>query len=145
MSNLNNMKLCTGCREYKILAQFNKCKKAKDGLKHQCKKCRNTYLKQWGVKNPLKKREQKYKTRYGISIQDYNNILIKQNNSCAICKSTSPKIGSYFVVDHCHVTGKNRSLLCRNCNSALGLFEENTIFLQKAIEYIEKFAAEDNK
>jgi hypothetical protein len=80
------------------------------------------------------------KKRFGITPEDYDQLLAAQNNCCAICKSpTSKSRISRFHLDHNHVTGKLRGLLCSHCNVALGMAEENPMLLRAMAEYIEKF------
>jgi hypothetical protein len=73
---------------------------------------------------------------FGITVDDYNNMLEAQNHSCAICKRTDPT-GYGWHVDHCHAKGHVRGLLCSLCNQGLGLFKENSDVMKRAIEYIE--------
>jgi hypothetical protein len=69
----------------------------------------------------------------------YNHILAEQENCCAICGSTATgsKNKGQFSVDHDHITGKIRGLLCTRCNTGLGSFRDNKEFLRKAISYLE--------
>jgi len=80
------------------------------------------------------------KRAYGIDLDEYNLMLIKQNNCCSICKSDGFIMQKghkvKLVVDHCHDTGKVRGLLCHNCNRALGLLKDNTNTINNALEYI---------
>lgn len=85
-------------------------------------------------KNPDVKRNQKLKSLYGITLKDYNSMLKKQNDLCAICEYKSSK---RLVVDHDHITGKVRSLLCQSCNKALGCIKENTKIAFSIINYLE--------
>lgn len=71
-------------------------------------------------RNPSKVREYWLKHKYGITLSEYNSLLEKQNYVCAICKQ---KRGAVLAVDHCHDTGKVRGLLCRLCNTSLGIFK----------------------
>ena len=65
-------------------------------------------------------------------------MLAQQNGLCAICKrKPKKKLG----VDHCHVTGVVRGLLCNKCNSGLGFYEDNPAFLRTATAYLEVFRA----
>jgi hypothetical protein len=75
------------------------------------------------------------KSKYGLSIQDYKKILTAQNNECAICKRD---IKDFNNVDHDHVTGKVRGLLCETCNFGLGLFYDDTDYLLAAVQYLIK-------
>jgi len=78
--------------------------------------------------------------KYGITESDYARLLEAQGGRCAICGTDSPppgKAGStHLCVDHDHGTGKIRGLLCRHCNSALGLFGDDTVILARAIGYL---------
>src|SRR5712671_50381 len=60
------------------------------------------------------------KHRYGITAEDYDRILAEQNGRCAICRCSNPKTPRrwrrQFVPDHCHDSGRFRSLLCNSCN-----------------------------
>lgn len=88
---------------------------------------------------PEKRKEYKLKANYGITLNDYNEILRLQHGVCAICASATPgRAGSYLHVDHCHITKKVRGLLCDNCNKGLGHFRDTTSLLNAAIKYLEK-------
>ena len=70
---------------------------------------------------------------YGITLEDYQACLQKQNYVCAICKKESNQL----YVDHCHTTNLFRGLLCMNCNTGLGQFKDNISFLNSAVNYLE--------
>ena len=78
-------------------------------------------------------REQNLRHRYGIGVEDYEEMYKKQNECCAIC---GIKKKTYLDVDHCHTTGKVRGLLCRNCNTGIGKFYEDVKLLTNAISYL---------
>lgn len=75
--------------------------------------------------------------KYGITVEDYNNMFKEQNGLCAICNIVSNRS---LCVDHNHNTGKARKLLCNNCNSAIGKFRENIDIMAAAIDYIKYFS-----
>ena len=77
-----------------------------------------------------------YLRRYGITVEQYQDILQKQDGICAICKNPPNK--NALAVDHCHITGKIRGLLCPSCNSGIGKLRDSPEMLRKAIEYLEK-------
>ena len=79
-------------------------------------------------------RDRHYLRNYGITLREYNNMLVKQNGVCAICEQSCTK---ELAVDHDHCTGKVRGLLCKNCNLGLGHFLDNTSYLNSAIKYLE--------
>lgn len=78
-------------------------------------------------------RESQLRIRYGITEADYAERVKKQNGRCAICNKTC----SPLHVDHDHVTGIVRGLLCSNCNTGIGLFQESIRCLAQAIVYLE--------
>lgn len=75
-------------------------------------------------------------SKYGITEEEFNLRLIKQNNRCAIC-------GGLFVetprIDHNHDTGEVRGLLCNSCNGGIGLFKDDLALIKKAIDYLLKY------
>jgi hypothetical protein len=76
---------------------------------------------------------------YGISWADYEAMFERQGGACAICKRT----GVTLCVDHCHLTGEVRGLLCIRCNSAIGFFSDDPTLLQTAAAYLQ--AARDRQ
>jgi hypothetical protein len=75
------------------------------------------------------------KFNYGISLEDYNAMLMQQNGACAICKKKPNKV---LCVDHCHTTGVVRGLLCRKCNLALGLYDHEPRHTETATAYLRR-------
>lgn len=69
-------------------------------------------------------RNAKLKKAYGITSNDYDAMLLKQNGVCAICHQVDNTKHRYWTnrlhVDHCHQTGIVRGLLCWRCNISLG-------------------------
>ena len=62
-------------------------------------------------------------SKYGMSLQEYDDLLKKQGGVCAICRKEQTR-GHSLCVDHNHETGQNRGLLCHKCNQALGLLQD---------------------
>ena len=137
------MKKCTKCGIEKPLSDFYKNKTNKDGLQKRCKPCDISLNRQRYQKNPelaAKKRFiQKLKTDYGISFPEYEAIKKAQKNSCAICK-TELKTGMQSHVDHCHLSGNVRGILCRWCNIGLGHFKDSLQNLKSAQKYLKKYS-----
>jgi hypothetical protein len=82
-------------------------------------------------------RERKLLKEYGITIEEYNLLLAKQNGHCALCPATKA-INGRLHVDHHHITNKNRGLLCHRCNLLLGQLDKDLDFLNRIIDYIIK-------
>lgn len=73
---------------------------------------------------------------YGISIEQYEEMSERQSHKCALCRRAYART---LHVDHCHETGDVRGLLCNNCNTGIGLFEESIVLFRAATAYLEKY------
>lgn len=73
--------------------------------------------------------------RHGITPEQFNELRKLQDNKCAICHEEFTYVPR---VDHDHRTGKVRGLLCRECNSGLGFFEDDSKRIEKAIAYLSR-------
>ena len=99
---------------------------------NNCVKCSNA---------SMQKRKKEYKWRrlkeqYGLTKEQYQQMLSKQNNKCEICQTSLTEKNTH--VDHCHKTGAVRSLLCSRCNQGIGLFDEDLERLNRVIAYIKE-------
>jgi hypothetical protein len=98
-------------------------------------------------------RAENLRTKYGISVAEYDALRVKQNFRCAIClthedeippaPSGRPRLDGKptaeafrLVVDHCHNSRRVRGLLCAGCNAAIGQFRDNGLVLLAALEYL---------
>lgn len=75
---------------------------------------------------------------FGVTRERYDEMLKEQNGGCDICGKTPEENGKRLAVDHDHVTGKVRRLLCKTCNSLLGFAFESVDILQRAIDYLRR-------
>lgn len=153
------MKICTKCKVGKSTDEYYQHKRSKDGLQSQCKQCAKDTATQWAKDNPERNRAKhraaskrwvranpekrrciQLRAKYGISLEEYNDILTAQGHVCAICSrsDTGDKWTRNLAVDHDHTTGKVRGLLCSPCNRALGLFTDDIDALQRAIDYLRR-------
>ena len=132
-------KYCKSCDTTKPIDDFYLRNKTSMVRHSTCKECDKKRVKE--NHDPVAYRNAELQRRYGITQQDYEVMIVEQNNQCAICNATEPggrHNSGYFVVDHCHTTGKVRKLLCNNCNTALGLVGDNTQIIQSMIEYLQE-------
>ena len=100
----------------------------------------------WKKNNPDKvkkyQRTSNLRKNFGLSMDEYEQMVLKQNNLCAICEKAETfihhqtKEPARLAVDHCHATGKVRKLLCKNCNTALGLFKDDIAVIGNAAQYL---------
>lgn len=68
---------------------------------------------------------------YELSEADMNTMIETQGGGCAICGGTR-----LLGVDHCHITGAVRGILCRKCNSGIGQLGDDAARVQKAADYL---------
>lgn len=84
------------------------------------------------------------KRYYGLSGEQYGQMLADQKGVCAICSKPETAVFNGQVkvmhVDHCHATNKIRALLCGNCNNMLGHGKDDPAVFRAAADYIEKHA-----
>jgi hypothetical protein len=97
---------------------------------------RKATVKKYNNKNRENYRKHRLKTKYNITIEQYNFMLEKQNGCCNICKKHQDELKNILAVDHDHATGKIRGLLCMKCNRALGAYNDNIDILLNAIEHL---------
>ena len=138
--HLESIKQCTKCKEEKHLKDFSTMSSALDKKSSECKSCTSkrrviNFDKEYN-------RNAKLKSQFGITALEYNNMLKNQKHRCYICSAPSALFKKKLAVDHCHVTGKVRALLCSSCNLALGSFKDNTDIMSRAIDYINMFKEE---
>ena len=154
----SDTKHCGGCNTDKPLDDFHKNSSRKDGRSTQCKVCINTRNKVWYTKNKErhnalgkanynangeKYRDRNYRKKYGITLEQYNQILENQNGLCALCNQPETamhrKSGGKLrelAVDHCHETGKIRGLLCTKCNVMISNLGDTIERAEKLVKYM---------
>jgi Recombination endonuclease VII len=159
------VKQCNKCGAIKSLDEFYAEKGGRDGRRPECKACTSARRKQWyrankereiarvtawqranpervkawRVKNRdrinKKLREIHLRNKFGLTPEQYDEMLERQGGGCAICGSPpTPAISLH--VDHDHGTGEIRGLLCVRCNNGIGLFRESPDLLDLATKYI---------
>lgn len=114
-----HVKTCPTCKLTKPAEQFDlrmrsngKVREAKR-LHSSCRHCRNINYSNHIIKK-----------RYGITREQYWEILHSQNGTCALCHKQCDT-GKNLAVDHDHSSGKVRGLLCMRCNRAVGLLRDS--------------------
>jgi len=159
------MKRCKHCGIEKPVDDFYTDRKAKDGRRPECKACnlarrRAKYAEdprpyidrvmKWQRENPERVREylarfnasgkrkqsnrkSHLKRKYGLTPEAFDEMLAMQGGGCAICGKPNPD-----NVDHDHVTGRVRGILCWNCNVGVGQFEDDIERLITATAYLDR-------
>ena len=122
-------KYCTACKKIKPLFEFGVKSNGRKFAQSHCFECCKEKAKERNIIGP-----------YNITLKEYDKLLTKQNGRCAICgaKTSRNKAHGRFSIDHDHLTGKIRGLLCSKCNHGLGLFDDNPESLIAAAHYLTK-------
>ncbi len=102
-----------------------------------CYECQSTRVREQG-------RDYSLRSKYKITLEEYDKLLEKQNGVCALCKKEENAVEKYYkgikrlAVDHCHDTNKIRGLLCSSCNIGIGNLKHDPELLRKAASYCEE-------
>jgi hypothetical protein len=121
----------------KILAQTTKYQK-------EHREQTNINHRHWHHANKDNVINSRLKSRFGITLEQYNEMFKKQNGVCAICKMPEKHIDKRFnrprnlAVDHCHNSKKVRGLLCFDCNSGIGKLKDSYELIMIAANYIKE-------
>lgn len=131
------MRKCTKCGEWKEESLFKKATRVKSGRQAECYKC--GYARRAANYDMYRLLEKKREVRkYGISYEQYLMMLETQGSKCAIstCSTLDGDNKRKLHIDHCHVTGKVRALLCSHCNTVLGKVKESLEHLDALKAYL---------
>ena len=129
---------CSSCGTMLELnsCNFHKSTSLQDGgFQYRCKSCIKKANAQARDNGNWKRYH--YKSVYGITPEKKQEMINEQEGCCAICHE--PFGNRRICIDHNHITGKIRRILCNNCNSILGMSNERILVLESAIEYLRRY------
>lgn len=115
---------CVACKVRKNLTKFDRQPDEPEDRPWFCKPCKKLLDYRY-------RRDLELRRLYGISLQEYERRLVKQQGRCAICRRLPRRLA--LAVDHDPATGRIRGLLCGRCNTALGVIGD---CLEKAMRFI---------
>lgn len=139
----NRLKMAKWLKNHPEKREQNRLKNI-EWRKDNREKCRQATAN-WRSKNPDYETNRKLKERYGITPEKYTELLVVQGNRCAICgneetaRHNRSKKVQKLAVDHDHLTGKIRGILCQECNRGIAKFHEDISRLRGAIDYLSKY------
>ena len=133
-------KTCSCCKATKSILDFYKRggKWSPETRHSVCKECTKRRVKKRHEENPQRTRNNDLKRNYGITLEDHSRMFESQGGVCAVCKKPGDGRWSQLCVDHDHVTGKVRELLCRRCNMILGQVDDSSLLLHELAAYLRK-------
>ncbi len=121
-------KRCGRCGNEQPSDAFHRNASTPDGLHWTCRSC-NTDPR---VRQPLERR--RTIRAYDLTREEFEVLRAALDDRCAICRVTFTATPH---IDHDHATGRVRGLLCRRCNTGLGLFRDDPARLREAIRYLD--------
>jgi hypothetical protein len=136
---MQGLKRCTTCGIDKPYSDFGRDRRHKDGRQSRCIKCE--LARKYAARKPsqsrgMKRRSHLFRT-YGITEEEYEELLTAQGGACAIC-GKKPSATRRLCVDHRHADGLVRGLICTNDNqNLLGVFKDNAALLRAAADYLD--------
>ena len=128
------MQKCTKCEEEKPLEDYKTTRQKYKA----CYQCRLKQAAAYKRANPNCHRKSMLMKTYGMTLEEFDNMLVKQQHRCAICRSGSSGDSGSFRVDHNHKTGEIRGLLCNPCNLTLGNAKESINRLSACALYLKE-------
>ena len=148
ISSMADLQICSACGEEKTASEFRIRKKIPLTVTSSCRACWTSWRKvrrsSFPESRPEVQRRYNLKRHWGFTPDDFARILEKQGGGCAVCGNPDPGGRGSFHVDHDHVTGEFRGLLCHGCNTGLGLFKDDSDRLMQAMMYLLRFQEKGN-
>jgi hypothetical protein len=134
------MKTCSKCKTEYPIDMFYRDRAQPDGYRYVCKKCFAKYRTELASKSEKaragilrRNKSNRVARRFNLTTDEYDKYFTDADG-CGICSTKEKKL----VLDHCHITGRVRGVLCENCNFAIGHLNDSIELLQKGIKWLEK-------
>lgn len=142
---------CQSCQSLYPCTEVFFPKASGNGLRRTCKECVQARMRRWRLhrrSNVLLSRRDRKKGRekhrwldFGLTPEGFETLRLQQGGLCAICRQAETvRHGRRLIaltVDHCHITGRVRGLLCVRCNRALGLVRDSSAVLRGIAAYLQ--------
>lgn len=150
-SDTATSKTCTRCKQEKPLTEFFRRSRSVDGYRPICKPCADAQCRTWRAANPERAaanlRFGSLRNRYGLGREQYQELLDAQLGRCAVCRTDFSASSLSPCVDHDHrcCPGDQscgsciRGLVCKPCNTMLGMAGDSIQTLAAAIRYLVSF------
>lgn len=107
--------------------------------KRHCRPCKLEWQRARRKEKPDVYWQTTTRHRYKLTADDCLKIWQSQNGKCAVCLIPIEPRGNFnTIIDHCHQSKSVRGLLCRKCNTALGMLADSSENARRAAEYLER-------
>lgn len=126
------MKYCPRCETIKSVDEFGRNQGSRSGVAHYCRPCHSKVMTENRARVHGSSRNYLLKLRYGVTEDEVERMVAEQGGVCVICLRADAK-----HVDHDHLTGLVRRILCFKCNGGLGHFDDDPDRMRLAADYLE--------
>lgn len=126
------VKYCARCESIKSVEEFGRNRARKSGIAAYCRPCYALVIAENKRRNHGSERNYLLRHRYGVTEQEVARMIAEQGGVCVICLRADAK-----HVDHSHLTGLVRRILCFKCNGGLGQFHDDPQVLRLAADHLE--------
>lgn len=141
-------KYCSAC--YSFYNEMVKCKRenCEEKRYYSHSYCRPHYI-EYRKNRPeysRRRRNTQLKGLYGITLNEFEKRVELNGNKCEICSQIFIKDSKGLLkasVDHNHITGEIRGIICNTCNLTLGRIKEDKQVLINMIQYLEKYESSE--
>lgn len=120
-----------------VTTKTRKCRKCGKSFPadNRCRPCKNAKERGRYKTDPTERRRLNLWARFKMTPEDFAALEVAQNFRCAICNET---VNGNLHVDHDHKTLAIRGLLCRKCNTSIGMLADDPVRIRAAADYVER-------
>lgn len=160
LTEANNTKQCIRCDNWRYLHQYARAKNARGRIVTSgiCNKCKDEEIRPSDFVQEVKSTSEEVlinrskdshilngKTKenitfrgYNLSKEEFTQMYLEQEGKCEICGKLEEDNNRALAIDHCHITGMVRGLLCGKCNTGIGMLNDNAELVKSALLYLRK-------
>lgn len=133
--------LNNNCRKCSKILREKFYKEHYDSVAKTQKKARANFIKKYPEREAEIQAKSRTKKLYNLTLEEVERMYLDQSGLCKICNVPVQRRGNGNLksanIDHNHLTGKVRGLLCYKCNHGIGNFKDDINLLQSAIKYLQ--------
>lgn len=133
--DIGGLRTCTRCKAPKPIEEFGPDSRCRGGRKRICRTCLSTYSRAWQIANKDQWEEGRRIARIRrVFGEDGLNVDRRRQAGagCDICGQRTIRM----AIDHSHLTGRVRGLLCKDCNLILGWVQDDPARLRAMADYV---------
>jgi hypothetical protein len=131
---------CVKCEVEKPVGEFYRSTSARSGRRSACKDCTKAGARKRYHANRDGERDRRYRARYEVTADQVDQMRAEQGYRCRMCRRHEDELPLGLMLDHCHITGIARGMLCDDCNKGFGFLRESPEIIEAALHYATRAA-----